>query len=87
MRGLVAARRGDSANARAVADSLKQQHGNDRSRDLARLYALLGERDSVVKYIGRQPYDASYDLPTRYYPELLPLAGYPPFEQAMRSRH
>ena len=85
VRGMIAARRGNLAYARAVLDSIKQ---NPKAvhRLQARLFAALGERDSAVKYLDRKPFEGQYDALTRQDPDLQVLVGYPPFEQAIRPR-
>ena len=85
LRGMIAARRGNLAYAGAVLDSLKQ-HPKAVHRLQARLFAALGERDSAVKYLDRKPFEGQYDALTRQDPDLQVLVGYPPFEQAIRSR-
>ena len=85
MRGMIAARRGNLAYARAVLDSVKQ-HPKAIHRLQARLFAALGERDSAVKYLDRKPFEGQYDALTRQDPDLQNLVGYPAFEQAVRPR-
>jgi tetratricopeptide (TPR) repeat protein len=86
LRGLLAARRGNEAYARAVLDTLRREAPMASRRWQARLHAVLGEKDAAAQLLSNLIFDQNLQILTRYDPDLMPLSGYPPFEQALRLR-
>lgn len=89
--GLVAARRGDTAQAMAVADGLAMlerpylRGGNTWWR--ARIAAVLGRRDEAVRLLEQSYLEGMYLWrPLHVEPDFDPLRTYPPFVAFVRPR-
>jgi hypothetical protein len=81
LRGLIAARRGDRQRAHAALDSLGPPTWHVDYNYRARIFAVLGEKDSAVANLSAVWYGGAYDDP-----DLLTLRGYPPFERKLQIR-
>ena len=88
--GVIAAMRGDSTRARAVADSLG---GQARKWDQglstwwrAAILANLGQRDAAMQFLGESRRKGQSMADWHSHTALRPLRGYPPFEAMIKPQ-
>jgi hypothetical protein len=88
VRGITAARSGDTLEAKAVEEEVEGLSYSSRGFVRAQIRAALGDEEGAVRLLERALYQDGhpYTITLHRNPDLLTLRGYPPFEELMAPK-